>query len=154
MGANRLLTTGRREVAQLEQERLAGGNQEASRSELLPVGEVDQVAADIGMKVGGRSMDDLAPVALHLQPADGQQFARRNTVAGEVAMQVGGRGIAGRTSVHHDHVAPGASENQGGGQAGGTSADDGYVVLTHVPRVGSGVRITYERCCLWESGVR
>ena len=50
--------------------------------------------------------------------------------------------------------AAGSGEDQGCGQAGGASADDRYVVLTHVPQSGIAGRLTYERCCLWETGVR
>ena len=69
-------------------------------------------------------------------------------------MHVGGRGVAWRAGVDHEDVAAGAGEDQGGGQAGGASADDRDVVLAHVPKVEARGRFAYECCCFWESGVR
>ena len=69
-------------------------------------------------------------------------------------MQVGGRRVARPPGVDHQDRAAGPGEDQGCGQTGGASADDGYVVLTHAPRLGLARQITYERCRLRESGVR
>jgi hypothetical protein len=73
-------------------------------------------------------------------------------------VHMSGRGVARRTGVHHEDLAAGAGEDQGCGQARGASADDHYVVLvvvlTHAPRLEPRELVTYERCCLWETGVR
>jgi hypothetical protein len=73
-------------------------------------------------------------------------------------VQVGGRGAARPAGVHHEDRAAGAGQDPGCGQASGASADDHHVVLTvaltHAPRLEPRGPFTYERCCLWETGVR
>ena len=108
----------------------------------------------VGHQVGDDAVDDVAAVAADLVAARGQQLGGWHAVAGEVAVHVGGRGVAWRARVDHEDVAAGAGEDQGGGQACGASADDRDVVLTHAPKVEARGRFAYERCCLWESGVR
>ncbi len=105
-------------------------------------------------EVGDGAVDDVAAVAVHLAAAGGQQLAGWDAVAGEVAVHVGGGGVARRTGVHHQDLAAGAGEDQGCGQARGASADDHYVVLTHAPRLEPRGPFAYERCCFWETGVR
>ena len=134
----------------------AGGDQEAPCRDPLPVGEEDPEAGSaVGHQVGdGAVRRSRRRSSSTSSPADGQQLGGRETVAGEVAVHVGGRGVARRAGVDHEDAAPGAGEDQGGGQAGGASADDRYVVLTHAPRLEAGRAVANERCCSWESGVR
>ena len=149
----------------------AAGSQEAWRGGRGPAGgrasllsgprDLDlgrRPAAAVGHQVGDGAADDVAAVAVHLVAAGGQQLGGWDTVAGEVAVQVGGRGVARRTGVHHEDPAAGPGEDQRCGQARSAAADDHHVVLTvvltHAPRLEPRGLCTYERCCLWETGVR
>ena len=60
----------------------------------------------------------------------------------------------GCASVDDQDLAAGPGKDQGCGQSGGASADDCYVVLVHAARLGLAARLTNERCCFRETGVR
>jgi hypothetical protein len=69
-------------------------------------------------------------------------------------VQVGDRGVAGLAGIDDEDAAEGAGEDEGGGQAGGSSADHCDVVLglIHALRLTWCGRGTYERCCFRERG--
>ena len=74
----------------------------------------------------------MAAVAGDLGAAGGEQLGGREAVGAEEALHVGGRGVARLAGVDDGDAAAGAGQHQGGGQAGGASADDHDVVLVHV----------------------
>src|SRR3954447_8288976 len=82
------------------------------------------------------------PYRGELLPTASQQLPWRKAVAGEVPVNVGGWCVAGFSGVDDDDLASGTGEDQGGGEAGGSSADHRDVVLglIHVPQAG-GVRM-------------
>ena len=132
-----------------------GRDQQPPRRDPLTVGEEDpEPAAAVGHEVGDGAGDDLAAVPRDLVPAGGEQLGGWQAVAGEVAVHVGGRGVARLARVDHEDLAAGAGEDQGCGQAGGASADDGYVVMTHAPRLEPRGPFANERCRFRETGVR
>ena len=74
-------------------------------------------------------VEDLAAVAADLLATDGGQLRRRQALVAEVAVHVGGRGVARLAGVDDDHRPALAPELERGGQAGGRSADDGDVAV-------------------------
>ena len=133
----------------------AGRDQHSPGRDPLPPGEErPEPARGGGQQVRDGALDDLASVARHLAAPGSQQLGGWEAVARQVAVHVGGGGVARRTGVHHQNLAAGARQDQGCGQARGACADDHHVVLTHASRLESRGLLRYERCCLWETGVR
>src|SRR5438445_3057019 len=133
----------------------AGRDKQAAGRDPPAVGEKDpERAPAVGDEVGDGAFDDLTAVAVHLTTAGGREVGRRDAVAGQVAVHMCGWSVARRTGIHHENRAPGPRKHQGGGQSRGASTDDHYVVLAHVPTLKARGVFTYERCRLWETGVR
>lgn len=63
-----------------------------------------------------------------LLAAEGAEFDGVSAVAGEVAVEGAGEGVAGFAGIEDQHAATAAAEDERGAQAGGAGADDGDVV--------------------------
>jgi hypothetical protein len=85
-------------------------------------------------------VEDLAAVAADLLTAGGGQLGRRGPLATEVAVHVGGGGVAWLAGVDDDHRPALAAQLEGGREPGGRSADDGDVA---VPLDGAGGVVTH-----------
>ena len=85
-----------------------------------------------------RPIEDLAAVAADLLATDGGQLRWRKALAAEVAVHVGGGGVARLAGVDDDHRPALASQLEGGGQSGGRPADDGDVAVPLDGCVGRG----------------
>ena len=81
------------------------------------------------------AVDEMTAVAGDLIPSGGQEFGGRQAVGAQEALHVSRRGVPGLAGVDNRDVAPGAAQNQGGGQSGRPATDDRDVVLVHVTRV-------------------
>jgi hypothetical protein len=86
------------------------------------------VDGDAGVDAHDGVVDDLDAVAADLAATGGEQRGRWHPVAGEVAVHVAGGGVARRPGVDHCDSAPGTSEDEGGGQAGGSATNDHDVI--------------------------
>ena len=96
----------------------------------VAAGELDAEAAVVGAgDVDRAAGDDLAAVAADLLATDRGQLRRREPLVTEVAVHVGGGGVAGLAGVDDDDRAALAAELEGGGEAGGRPADDGDVAV-------------------------
>ena len=73
--------------------------------------------------------EDLAAVAADLLATDRGQLRRRQPLVAEVAVHVGGGGVAGLAGVDDDHRPALAPELERGGEPGGRPADDGDVAV-------------------------
>jgi hypothetical protein len=123
-----------------------GRDQQPPRRDPCPALEQGPEPAAIGHQFGDGALDDVAAVSRHLAAADGQQFRGWEAVTGEVAVHVGGRGVAWLAGVDHEDLAAGPGEYQGRGQARGTSSDDHDVDLAHVPRLEPHALFIHQRC--------
>jgi hypothetical protein len=142
-----------RDVGQLVAQ--AGGDQQTSGRDPLPaVEENPEPGPAIGHQVGDRAGDDLAAVTGDLVPAGGKELSWGQAVAGQIAVHMGGGGVAWLAGIDHEDLPAGSGQDQGCGQAGGASADDHYVVSVHGPRLAPAAVNTNQRCCLRETGVR
>ena len=94
----------------------AGRDQQSPRRDPPPVGEKGpEPAGAVGHQVGDDAVDDVAAVAADLVASRGQQLGGWHAVAGEVAVHVGGRGVAWRARVDHEDGAAGPCEDESGG---------------------------------------
>src|SRR5690606_35752026 len=105
----------------------AGGEDQHARRHVAAVGGGEAEAAVGARGTRHLGLADRAAVALDLGAAEAAEFGGRGAVAGEEAVAVGGRRVAGRARVEHDGAAAGAGQREGGAEAGGAAAHDGGV---------------------------
>ena len=92
----------------------AGRDQQPPCRDPPPVGEEGpEPACAVGHQVGDGAVDDVAAVAADLVAAGGQQLGGWHAVAGEVAVHVGGRGVARRAGVDHEDRCGGRGRGPG-----------------------------------------
>ena len=101
------------------------GDEEPPGGEGLAVLEVD---GEAGVDSADDAIDERNAVAGDLGATGGEELAGRHTVARQVALHVGGRGVAGGAGVDDGDPTSGSPEDESGGQACGATADDHHVV--------------------------
>ena len=107
-----------------------GGGEHPAGDHGVAAGELDAEAAVVGAgDVDGAAGEDLAAVAADLLATDRGQLRRRKALVAEVAVHVGGGGVARLAGVDDDHRPALAPELEGGGESGGRAADDGDVAV-------------------------
>ena len=96
-----------------------GGGEHSTGDERMPTGERDVEVVVVGTgDVDRATGDDLTSVAADLVAADRGQVRRRESLVSEVAVHVGGGGVAGLAGIHDDHGPALAPELECGGQSG------------------------------------
>ena len=119
-----------------------GGGKHPTSDDGVAADELDAEAVVVG---AGHPVDaageDLAAVAADLLTTDGGQLRRRKPFVTEVAVHVGGGGVARLAGVDDDHRPALAPELERGGESGGRSADDGDVA---VPLDGAGGVVAHD----------
>ena len=97
-----------------------GGRKHSPGDQRMPTGERDAevVVVDSG-DVHRATGDDLDSVAAHLVATDRGQIVGRKTLVPEIAVHVGGGGVAGLAGVDDDHGPALASELECGGKSSG-----------------------------------
>jgi transcriptional regulator with XRE-family HTH domain len=106
-----------------------GGEHSASYHAVAP-GELNTELVVIGAgHVDRAAGEDLAAMTTDLVATYGEQLRRRSSLVAEVAVHVGGRGIARLAGVDDDHRAALTTELERGRQAGGRPPDDGDVAM-------------------------
>jgi transcriptional regulator with XRE-family HTH domain len=109
-----------------------GCRQHPARHDGVPTDELDAEAEARVVGAGhlaGTAGDNFAAVAAYLLAPDCDQLGRSNPFMAEIAVHVRGRGVARVTAVDDDHRAALTTKLDCGGEAGGRSADDGYVAV-------------------------
>ena len=107
----------------------------------------------VGSHARDGSGEQVAAVPGDLFSAGGQQLGRREPVRAQEALDVGGRGVARLPGVDHHDPAPGAGQDQRGGEPRGASADDHHVVLVHAQE-RRGFRGSEQRLLLFPGRAR
>ena len=107
-----------------------GGGEHPAGDHGVATDELDAEAAVVGAgHVDDAAGEDLAAVAADLLATDRGQLRRRQSLVTEVAVHVGGGGVARLAGVDDDHRAALAPELERGGESGGRPADDGDVAV-------------------------
>ena len=90
-----------------------GGHEHAASSQLPAACEQDlEPRSGASQDFGDGAVDDGAAVTLHLFLSGGQEVVRRNAVAREEPMHVGGGRVAWRPGIHHGDLASGPGQDQ------------------------------------------
>lgn len=124
-----------------------GRDQEATGPDAVTSGEEDpEAVAAVGDDVGDGAVEKVAAVPGDFVASCRDQLGGWHAVAREEAVHVGRRGVPWGAVINDDDVSPGPGQDQGGREAGGTAADNDYVVGVHkasvVPR-----RDRSNHCC-------
>src|SRR5690606_19526697 len=109
----------------------AGGREHAPGDHRTAAGDLDaEVAVVDAGHVDHATRHDLPAVAADLGPTDGGEVRWGEPLVTEVAVHVGGGGVARLTGVDHDDRPALAAELEGGGQTGGGATDHRHVAVS------------------------
>ncbi len=129
-----------RDVGQVVDE--SGGDDEAAGVELPGGADDGERAVGVPGRTGRGGRHDRPAVAADLLGTAALQLERADAVAGQEVVDAVRGGVPGVLRVEHGHAPPGAAEGDGGGQAGGATADDEDVEQVGVRVSEHGRRVT------------